>query len=97
MYVPGVRGDRTLKTLHEMCWFRTRGGHLPVGSEVRRARGSPLPAGSPSSRCLSRQVAFTEQGSPLGLENHRPVLGCFILGCPSWAPSQRDLEARAGA
>lgn len=85
------------RTPHVMCWFPTRGGHLAVGWKCGVRGGSLLLAGTPSSPCLSRRVAFTEQGSPLGLENHRPVLGCSILGCPSWAPSQRDLEARAGA
>lgn len=54
-------------------------------------RGSPLPPAAASSPWVSRQVAFTEWASSLGVGNHRPV-----LGCSSWPPSQRDLEAAIG-
>lgn len=54
-------------------------------------RGSLLPLVAASSPWVSRQVAFMEQASSLGVGNRRPVMGCL-----SWPLSQRDLEAAIG-
>lgn len=82
-WAPGARGD-AFPAPHPMQ-VSTPGGQLPLrwgGFEGVFAASSPW---------VSRQVAFMEQASSLGVGNHRPVWGCL-----SWPPSQRDLEAAIG-